>query len=73
MSTTSPHKAVVLIKIEVHDILPTGECSGNPVSSEILKEYNLLPNMLLSVDGIDMDDCLRNLKNKIEVWRGKTE
>lgn len=66
MSNSSPHKAVILLTIEVHEILPSGECSGQPVPNNILKEYGLKRNMVVSVDGHDMDDCLKKLKEKVD-------
>jgi hypothetical protein len=66
MSHKAPHKAVVLIKVEVHDIMAkTGECSGNPVPPDKLAEYGLKPTSMFSVDGQDLDDCLRKLKERI--------
>ena len=62
----SPHTAILHIKIDVYDVLPTGECSGNTVPSSILKDYKLKPFMLLAIDGYDMDDCLKKLRRKIE-------
>lgn len=66
MSNSSPHKAVILLTVEVHEILPSGECSGQPVPNNILKEHGLKRNMVVSVDGHDMDDCLKKLKEKID-------
>lgn len=66
MTIKSPHKAIILVKLEVHDIMAkTGECSGNPVSPEKLSEYGLKPSSMFSVDGQDLDDCLRKLKERI--------
>jgi len=59
------HKAVLLVNIEVHDVLATGECSGNVVPLDKLKEYGLDGSMLASVDGYDLDNCLKKLKKKL--------
>ena len=32
------HKAVILMNIEIHEVLDSGECSGKPVSAEELKK-----------------------------------
>lgn len=69
MSHKVPHKAVILIRVEVHDIIAkTGECSGNPVSDAKLAEYGIKPGATFHVDGQDLDDCLRKLKEKISVF-----
>lgn len=69
MPNSSPHKAVILLRIEVHEVLPTNECSGNPISRDILKEYGLDTKMTVSVDGFDMDNCLAKLKEKIDGFK----
>ncbi len=56
-----PHKAILLIKLEVHNILPTGECSGRPVTVAELKQYNLRPAFTKTVNGFDRHECLRKL------------
>ena len=66
MSTKTPHTAVLNVMVEVHPVLDSGECSGNIISSDILKEYDIEPAFLLSVKGFSMDDCLKKLKSKIE-------
>lgn len=62
----APHKAILHITLEVHEVLKSGECSGNTVSDKDLQEYNIRPKFLLSVDGIDKFKCLEKLKNKLE-------
>lgn len=66
MSDKKPHKAVILLKIEVHELLPTGECSAKLVDPKDLYEHGLKPSMLLSVDGFDKYACLKNLKDRID-------
>lgn len=65
------HKAVILMTIEVHDVLPTGECSGNIVSSDVLSEYGIKPKTLLSVDGNSKEECLSKLRDKINAFRNQ--
>lgn len=69
MTVKSKHQAIVLIKVEAHDVLSTGECSGNPVPASTLSEYGLKPTESFSISGEDRDDCLRKLKEKIDVFR----
>jgi hypothetical protein len=59
------HKAVLLVKIEVHDILSNGECSGNSVSEEKLIEHGLKNSMVFNVRGNDLNQCLKNLKKRL--------
>lgn len=67
MSEKSPHKAILLLKLEVHDIIAkTGECSGNPVTNDKLKEYGLKASETFTVDGQDMDDCLRKVRDIVD-------
>jgi len=61
-----PHTAIINCMVEVHDLLDTGECSGNMVPVDMLAEYKIRPAFLLSVSGFDRDDCLKKLKTKIE-------
>jgi hypothetical protein len=66
MSTTEKHKAIIHLRIEVHDVLPTGECSGKPLKLNQYPEYGLKHSMLIAIDGYDRHDCLQKLKNKLE-------
>ena len=56
------HKAVVLMTIEIHEVLPTGECCGFPVPPEELKEYGLNPKAVLTLTGQTKEECLKKLK-----------
>lgn len=61
-----PHRAAILLTINVSDVLPTGESTNEPVSEDILAEYGIKKNMVVVVNGFDLDNCLKNLKSKIE-------
>jgi hypothetical protein len=61
-----PHTAVMNVMIEVHDLLDTGECSGKVVPAEILKQNGINSNIILSVSGINMEDCFKKLKKKLK-------
>ena len=61
-----PHRANLLIRVEVNDVLNSGESSGEPVHSDILKEYGLKPAMVIIIEGFDMDNCLQKLSQKIK-------
>lgn len=62
----SPHKAVCLLTIEVHEQLPSGECSGKLVTSKEMAEFGIKPKMIISCSGFDRQDCLRKLKKAID-------
>ena len=59
------HTAVIHIKIEVYDVLDSGELSGKPLSRKELKEQGIPSSALARVDGFDKFDCLKNLKQKL--------
>lgn len=70
MSTNlKPHRAVVLLRIEVSDVLSSGESTNNPVDEKIITEYGLAPKMLVTVEGFDMDNCLQKLRAKIDEFK----
>lgn len=60
------HRAVLNVKIEVHELLSSGECAGRPVRLSEHPGYNLRPSMLFSVDGETLHQCLLKLKEKLE-------
>ena len=49
----APHRAVIWIQAEVHELLPTGECSGRSV-------YNI-QQFPLFLDGADRHIAVRKL------------
>lgn len=59
------HSAVLHIKIEVYDVLDSGELSGKPLSRKELKEHGIPVSALAKVNGFDKFDCLKNLKQKL--------
>jgi len=64
--THKPHTAVISVQLEVHSLLDSGECSGNIIKAEILKDYGIDPAFLTTVSGFTLDDCLSKLKSKLE-------
>lgn len=64
--THKPHMAVITVKLEVHSLLDTGECSGRVVNKKVLEQYGIKDTFLTSVNGYTMDDCLKKLKTKLE-------
>lgn len=53
----APHRAVLFVRAEVHEVLATGECSGRPV-------YRL--EVPVQLDGADKHICVRKLNEVLE-------
>jgi hypothetical protein len=66
-----PHTAVLNVQIEVHALTDDGKCSGKVLNAETLQKFGLKPSILLRVDGIDAEDCLKNLHQKLYDWNIK--
>jgi hypothetical protein len=56
------HKAVMLITVEVHEVLDSGECSGKPVSAGELKKFGIDTKSVKQITGENKDNCLKKLK-----------
>lgn len=65
-NAVNKHRAVLNIRLEVHEVLPTGECAGRPVKLSEFPDYKLRPAMVVAVDGHDLHNCLLKLKEKLE-------
>ena len=63
-----PHTAVLNIQIQTHSLTNNGELSGNVLNANFLNKFGLKPSVLLRVDGIDAEDCLQKLKDKLNRW-----
>lgn len=59
------HTAVILLKIEVHEVLDSGELSGKPLSKKELSDFGIPMSALAKVSGFDKFDCMKNLKQKL--------
>lgn len=57
-----PHKAAIMVHVEVHEVLDSGECSGKCIPLSVLEQYGLKEKMLLQMNGQNLDDCLKKLK-----------
>jgi len=65
-SVTDKHRALITIKVEVHDVLDTGEFSGQTVNLNAHKEYGVKGVQFVQIEGYDLDNCLRKVKTAIE-------
>jgi hypothetical protein len=61
-----PHMAFISIKIEVRELLKTGEASSRMMSRDELKEHGINSSSLLMTKGKDKANCITNLKKKLE-------
>ena len=66
-----PHVALMNCIVEVQSLLNTGECSGQIVDEETLKEFDIKPRFILSVTGLNRDECLKKLRQKIKAFAGE--
>ncbi len=64
-----PHKAVILMTVEVHEVLDTGECSGKPISSDELSKFKIKTKQILEVNGQNKQDCLEKLQRAINEFK----
>lgn len=67
----APHKAVILLNIEIHEVLPTGECSGKVLTDKELIENGLKKFMTVSMNGFDKFECVKKLKQLLSQFEGK--
>lgn len=59
----APHKAVIHMHIQVHEVNKTGECTGKLVTKEELAQVGIQPKILLTINGFDKFECLKKLRN----------
>jgi hypothetical protein len=71
VNADKPHKAVLLINVEVFEVRSTGECESRTVSREELAQYNIKPKFTKTVNGYDKHDCLQKLKTLLEQFETK--
>jgi hypothetical protein len=63
---THKHRALIEIKIEIHDVLDTGEFSGHPVNLAQHQDYNIKRLQYHQIEGFDRHDCLMKVKQWLE-------
>jgi hypothetical protein len=63
-----PHMCIINCQCEINSLTDKGECSGRVVSSSILEQCGLKPSFLLCVSGMDLENCIKNLKIKLNRW-----
>jgi hypothetical protein len=59
------HKAIIVLKVTVHEILESGEFDAHLVSQEDLAKYDIKSKAVITVEGYDKNNCLKRLKDKL--------
>ena len=70
MEPTRPHTAVLNVQVEVHALDDLGQCSGQTLSAATLEQAGIQPSFILSCTGSTAEDCLKQLKAKMEAFNG---
>lgn len=60
-----PHKAICNVSIEIYPLNNKGECMGEVVNAELLKQNNIT-SFIIPIDGKDLEDCIVKTKKKLE-------
>lgn len=58
MNERAPHRAVIWLQAEVHELTPVGECAGDPVLK--VKQFPVY------IDGLDRNLCIRKMNEFLE-------
>jgi hypothetical protein len=62
-NSEAPHKGILWIRAEVHEITKTGECTGNPVYK--------VETFPVAIDGADRHICIRKLNEILAEFKEK--
>ncbi len=62
---TAKHRAVIFLRAEVHELLNTGECTGNSVKN--------VDNMILAIDGNNKLEAIDKLEKIIKELKAKCQ
>lgn len=65
------HGASILLRMEVFEVLNTGEFSGIPLSKEELSNYGISPSEKINIYGDTKELCLKKIKEKLDDLRKK--
>lgn len=63
---TAPHSIILIVKAQVHEVLPTGELTGN-----VAHKHNGGNHEVLRLDAQDRDIAIRMLNELIDELRKK--
>lgn len=60
------YKAILNVRLEVHEVNKQGECTGNTLSPAELKGLGIKTAFLTDIEGVTKNDCLTKLKEAID-------
>jgi hypothetical protein len=63
-NSTAPHSIVIVLKAQVHEVLPTGELSGN-----VAHKHNGGQHEIFRLDAMDRDVAIRKLNELVDQLR----
>lgn len=66
MMESRPHRCIMHLLLEVYPLLNTSECDSKVVNIKHLKDKDIKSSYILFVDGNDLEECLDNLKKKLQ-------
>lgn len=66
----APHKAVMLIRLDVYELSKIGECS-HVVNPAELAENDIKTKAVYTIEGFDKFDCLSKLKKALNGFTRK--
>jgi len=63
-----PHKAVLLIRVEMHELDKNGQCIKQ-VNANELTTNGISPKAVYSIEGFDKYECIKKLKAVLDGLR----
>jgi hypothetical protein len=67
MAGDPPYKAIVIMDISIHEVLKTGECSGEKMPLQEMQRYGFNNDKIpVIVKGQNKYECIKKLVNKIQ-------
>lgn len=66
----APHKATLLIRLDVHELSNVGECVKQVTSKE-LNDSDIKTKAVYTIEGFDKFDCFMKLKRILDGLRRK--
>ena len=63
---TKKHRTLIEIRVEIYDVLDTGEYSGRPINLNNYTEYGIKKQQYHQIEGFDRHDCMIKTKQWLE-------
>jgi hypothetical protein len=67
MDINRPHTAIINVQVEINALDDIGQCSGKILSESALAKHGLRPATLFYVTGINAEECMQKVKEKLKV------